>query len=68
MNRLRSERERRGWSQHYLGTLAGLAQSDISAIECGRRGVGPVVRQRLARAVGLPESELFTSAETQDDP
>jgi transcriptional regulator with XRE-family HTH domain len=63
MLKLRAERERRGWSQTFLSGLTGIAQSDLSAFENERRQAGAGQRQRLARAFGLPEAELFVRAE-----
>jgi hypothetical protein len=39
--------------------LTGIAQSDVSAIERGRRYAPPGWRRRFAAAFKLPESHLF---------
>jgi len=68
MERLRAEeREKRGWSQTWLSALTGIAQSDLSAFENGRRTAGAGQRQRIAKAFGLAESELFAPIEQGAD-
>jgi transcriptional regulator with XRE-family HTH domain len=68
MERMKAEeRERRGWSQSFVTRLTGIAQSDLSAFENGRRAAGPGQRRRLARALGLTESELFVPIEQGAD-
>jgi plasmid maintenance system antidote protein VapI len=57
--RMRLERSRRGWSQTRLSALTGIAQSDLSAIETGRRPAGPDRRRRLASVFGVSEADLF---------
>jgi transcriptional regulator with XRE-family HTH domain len=58
-NRVRRERQRREWSQTRLSALTGIAGSDISAIENGKRYVPPGWRRRLAVALRVSELELF---------
>jgi transcriptional regulator with XRE-family HTH domain len=58
-NRVRSTRIKRGLSQTRLSALTLIAQSDISAIERGRRAPGAGWRQRLADALEVSERELF---------
>lgn len=64
MLQLRVERLRRDWTQTKLSALTGIAQSDLSAIENGRRHPGAGWRQRLASVFGLPEEVLFREADT----
>jgi transcriptional regulator with XRE-family HTH domain len=62
--RVREERKKRGWSQHELGSRAGIALTTISAIESGRAHVWPGWRRRLAKAFRLPEEALFAADPT----
>lgn len=57
-NRLRSERQARGWSQDELAERAGLHQPDVSGYE---RGVFPTVENidRLASAFDVAPDEIF---------
>jgi transcriptional regulator with XRE-family HTH domain len=63
---LREERKRRGWSQTRLSALTNIAQSDLSAIENGRRVPGAGWRRRLAEAFGLPEADLFPNQQREE--
>ncbi len=56
---MKEERARRGWSQTRVSALTGISQSDLSAIENGRRLPGAGWRRRLADAFGVNEVELF---------
>jgi transcriptional regulator with XRE-family HTH domain len=58
-SKLRDERLRHGWSQTNVSMRTGIAQSDISALERGKRYAPPGWRRRLATAFKVPESELF---------
>jgi transcriptional regulator with XRE-family HTH domain len=60
---IKTERLRRGWSQTRLSGLTGIAQSDISAVENGRRRAHAGWRRRLAAAFGVSEDELFQEQE-----
>jgi transcriptional regulator with XRE-family HTH domain len=64
MNQLREIRTKKGFSQLTLAKLTNIAPSDISRIENG--WVRPYAgwRIRLARALGVPQSELFPNDET----
>lgn len=59
MNLLREIRTKRGLSQLKLAKLTNIAPSDISRIENG--WVRPYAgwKKRLARALRVPQSELF---------
>jgi transcriptional regulator with XRE-family HTH domain len=58
-SKLRDERLRHGWSQTKVSMRTGIAQSDISALERGKRYAPPGWRRRLATAFNVPESALF---------
>jgi transcriptional regulator with XRE-family HTH domain len=65
--RLRRERQRRGWSQFYAGTLADIEPSTLAQIERGHRFAYPGWRKRLAAAFDLPEEVLFAPAEEDEN-
>jgi len=58
-NLIRQKRQALGISQVRLATLTGLANGAISDFELGKREPWPRARKSLARALGVPESELF---------
>jgi transcriptional regulator with XRE-family HTH domain len=66
MLQMRAERIRKGWSQTRLSALTGIAQSDLSAIENGRRVPGAGWRRRLATVFELPEDRLFVRADEHE--
>jgi transcriptional regulator with XRE-family HTH domain len=56
---LRIRRENAGMTQAELASRTGLAVSNISAIENGRRRVGLAVAKKLAAALGRDTSEFI---------
>ena len=64
--KLREERIRRGWSLTELTRRTGIATSDLSQIERGLRFAHPGWRRRIARALELPESQLFASIQPSE--
>jgi transcriptional regulator with XRE-family HTH domain len=64
MSRLREEREKQGLSQTKLCMLTGIAQSDISAVENGRKVPHAGWRVRIARALKMDAETLFESDDT----
>lgn len=56
---LRLIRESLRFSQSQFGRLTGLAPSQISNYEAGWSGIGDGVRQKIALAIGVPDSELM---------
>jgi transcriptional regulator with XRE-family HTH domain len=51
--------QRHGLPQRAIAALTGLAQSDVSAIVCGRRQIMAYgVLERLAQGLGLPRGWL----------
>jgi len=56
---LKAEIVRRGLTQKGLSLAVGIGETDLSHIVRGRKAAGPVIRARIAAALGLPESELF---------
>ena len=59
MNRIREFREKAGMSQVKLGVLAQIANTMISDFELGKRAPWPKARKALAKALKVPESQLF---------
>jgi transcriptional regulator with XRE-family HTH domain len=58
--RLKSLRLANGLSQEQLGMLAQLDRTYISGIERGVRNVGVINIFRIAQALKVPPTELFT--------
>lgn len=63
MNRLREARKEKGLSQLKLAFVTGIPPSEISRIENDWIKPYPGWRKRFARALGVPESELFPPEE-----
>lgn len=59
---LKSEREKRGWSQQQLGVLAGIGASDVQRIESRRMVPYPTQAERLAKILGLNPEDLQAEA------
>ena len=60
MNAMREERKKKGWSQVTLSLkTGGIAPSDLSAVENGRKVPHPGWRRRIARALKIDETTLF---------
>ena len=57
--RMRSRREKKGWTQEELGFEAGLHRNYISGIERGERNVAVVNLAKLARALGIRPRDLL---------
>jgi uncharacterized protein len=58
MVNLRAERERAGLSQARLAELAGIAASNLSAYESGRRPASPAMLERIRAAMVRPSDRL----------
>jgi len=58
-NRVRETREKAGMSQVELARRARIASTNLSSIECGRLAPWPKARKALAKALKIPEAELF---------
>lgn len=59
MNKIREFREKAGMSQVELARRARIASTNLSAIECGRLAAWPKARAALAKALKVPEADLF---------
>ncbi|MBT9166118.1 MAG: hypothetical protein DDT25_00791 [Chloroflexi bacterium] len=65
MNKLRETRKAKGLSQLRLSFLTGIAPCEISRIENNWLRPYRGWRQRLARALGTTEAELFPEEQTR---
>jgi len=57
--KLRTLRERKGWSQEQLGFESGLHRNYIGGIERGERNVGLVNVGKLSQALGVRPRDLL---------
>lgn len=64
--RVRAERERLGISQEELADRAGLHRTYLGGVERGERNLGLINLFRIARALGVPASELLKSTSGED--
>lgn len=59
---LRIRRENAGLSQAALAKLAGIAVSNLSAMENGRRAVGLIIAKKLSQALKCPVADFVEKA------
>lgn len=59
---LKIELSRRGWSQAELARRAGLSKSGVSYVLTGARIPGALTVAAIARALDLPEDQVFEKA------
>lgn len=59
---LRQARLAKGWSQMVLAEAAGLHFTYVSSVEGAKRNVSIDAMERLAKAVGMPLSDLLLQA------
>lgn len=64
--RLRTERERHGWSQAELARRTGIHPTTLSRLEAGKVFPYPGWKARLARALGVAGDALFEEAGGRD--
>jgi len=62
-NGIRERRIALGLSQVQLGALTGIANSMISDFELDKRKPWPKARKAIAKALKVPEAELFGNNE-----
>lgn len=67
-NKLREYRQAAGLSQVALGQRASIAPQSLSSIECGRLAPWPKARKALAKALKVPEAELFPEVGSNGKP
>jgi transcriptional regulator with XRE-family HTH domain len=58
--RLTQIRKERGWSQETLSLESGIARSYLGGVERGQRNIALINICKLAEALGVPVSDLFT--------
>ena len=66
-NQIREKRMALGLSQVQLGFLSRVANGVISEFELGKRAPWPKARKALARALKVPEAELFPGEKGDSD-
>jgi transcriptional regulator with XRE-family HTH domain len=59
MNTIRRAREQQGFSQTAFAARVGIGQGTLSDFENNKRICWPKLRRKIARALGVPESDLF---------
>ena len=59
-NRLREERDSKGWTQAELAARVGVSRKTINTIENGVFVPSTVLALKLARALELPVESLFS--------
>ena len=64
-NNLIRLRKERGWTQDMLAQFSELSQNAITAIESKKRWPGLTTVQKLAKAFGVSEEDLFISPATK---
>ena len=57
---LRGARYREGLSQKELAKRSGISQENLSKMENGKRPIGKQTAKKLAKALSIPPSLLFT--------
>lgn len=62
-NRLRAEREARGWTQAQLAEAIGVSRKTINTVENGVFIPSTVIALKLAAALGKPVESLFALVE-----
>jgi len=63
---VRAEREKKGWSQEFLGSEAGLDRTYVSGLERGVRNPSLATQERIASALGVALSTLVSKAESEN--
>lgn len=58
-DRIRSLREKRGWTQRDLANTAGYSQSTVARWESAERSVRPYNLEKIAEALGIGMQELL---------
>lgn len=59
---LQNKMDEHGWNQSQLAQRSGISQGQIAHILAGKREPGPKVCRAFARAMNLPEEEVFRAA------
>ncbi|HHW28567.1 MAG TPA: helix-turn-helix transcriptional regulator [Syntrophomonadaceae bacterium] len=59
INRIRTMREQRGWTQEYLASLVQVSRQTINSLETGRYKPSIVLALKLAHVFKVPLEEVF---------
>ena len=59
INRIRTMREQRGWTQEYLASLVQVSRQTINSLEAGRYKPSIVLALKLAHVFKVPLEEGF---------
>jgi putative transcriptional regulator len=62
-NRLREERDERGWTQAGLAERVGVSRKTINTVENGVFVPSTILALKIARVLGRPVEELFLLAD-----
>jgi transcriptional regulator with XRE-family HTH domain len=66
--RIKAQREKKGWSQHELARQSGIPQATISRLESGDiKDIQTALARRLARALGVGIDHLVGTFEDDED-
>jgi transcriptional regulator with XRE-family HTH domain len=65
--RVRELRRGRGWTQAELAQKTGRQRTYIGDVERGERNITLLVIEDIARALGVPARDLFTSSQKEKD-
>jgi transcriptional regulator with XRE-family HTH domain len=66
--RIKMQREKKGWSQHELARQSGIPQATISRLESGdMKDIQTMLARRLARALGVGLDYLAGTFEDDED-
>jgi len=64
--KLRKIRKEKGWSLTDVTVKTGIPEPTLSALEGGKLHPYPGYKRRLAKALGVPEAELFQEVKGDD--
>jgi len=59
-NRIREERDKRGWTQAELAARIGVSRKTINTVENGVFVPSTMIALKLAQALNVPVEELFS--------
>lgn len=66
-DRVRAEREARGWTQHELARRANCGRTTITRIEDGYKAITLATAKSIADCFALPPALLFPYEEIEDE-
>lgn len=64
---IRAIREEKGLSQEKLSFECGLHRTYVSSVERGERNIAVINLRKIADALGVPLTQLFTDLDNPDD-